>query len=104
MAEDTLAPFSARNRGAHRHIENDFPASARIGLQHCLYDFIRRRYISSWQSVIAELERIARYAPEDYAFIDDDQARTNAYAILNEMPWDRVFDFCERTYSYLAKE
>jgi hypothetical protein len=46
--------------------------------------------------VIGELERIARIVPDDRG--------PGADELLFNMEWDKVFDFCERLYSYLARE
>jgi hypothetical protein len=103
MAEEIVPPFSARNRGAHKQIDNDFPKTAKIGLLHILYDLVDSRFVSGWQEVTAELQRIARIRPGPG---DKTQAKSHvlAEAGLELLPWEKVFDFCERLYSHLARE
>src|SRR4029077_18676316 len=59
MAEEIVPPFSARNRGTHAQIDNDFPPTARMGLLHLLRGLLDRNYVE-WKSVLAELRRIGR--------------------------------------------
>ncbi|HEY0308188.1 MAG TPA: hypothetical protein VGB94_08505 [Acidobacteriaceae bacterium] len=106
MTTASIPPFSARNRREHNWIEEDFPASARIGLLHLLCDAIDRNYLSSWAVVAKELRRIARVNPQNYNLTSVDsitQARVDARNHLNQLNWERVYDFCERLYSYLAE-
>jgi hypothetical protein len=103
MAGDVTAPFSARNRGVHVRINNDFPASARVGLLHLLGDLIGKNYIGSWPEVAKELQRIARLERVDYAHFENLAAESASKTILLELRWERVYDFCERLYSRLAK-
>ncbi len=105
MASDTLPPFSARNRRDNTApIDGDFPARARIGLLHLLSDGIRKQYLEGWTAIALELQRIARLPPETYTRPDNSAARDSAGAILKILPWEGVFDFCERLCSYLAQE
>lgn len=101
----TKPPFSARNRGAHRHIDSDFPSSARNGLLHTLVELIEKEYVKSWGAVARELRRIDRQAPVSYnesSASGQRQAEIDAKTILNEMSWDKVYDFCERLHNHLA--
>ena len=90
-----LPPFSARYRGAHAQIDNECPESTRIGLLHIVLKAIKLDYVEDSQTVIQELERIARVKPDRYSDID---------GLLMQLPWDKVFDFCERFFNYLAQD
>lgn len=99
------AAFSARNRGAHRQIDNAFPASARNALLHLLLDLVEREYISSWIPISRETQRIGRRQPIEYErskTSDLNAAKSHAESILQDLEWDKVYDFCERLYSHLA--
>lgn len=100
---DALIPFSARNRRDTAPVDDDFPESARIGLLHLISDGIRRDYIEGWSATALELQRIARVSPQTYSRPDSSAARENAEAILKTLPWDRVYDFCERVHNHLAR-
>jgi hypothetical protein len=56
---------------------------------------VELRYVEDWKSVAEELKRIARIKPEADIIFDQ---------LLMEIPWDRVFDFCERLHSHLARD
>jgi hypothetical protein len=58
-------PFSARNRGAHRQIDNAFPPSARNGLMHILFGLVEQNYLE-WAAISRELQRISRLPPVEY--------------------------------------
>lgn len=101
MTEKILPPFSARNRGAHAQIDNDCPETARIGLLHLLGQLVKQKYVEGWPEVVGELQRIARVRPDDSSYsswVED------AERLLRELPWDKVFDFCERLYTHLAQD
>ena len=54
-----------------------------------------------------ELRRISRAAPVDYderSVPSIKQARFDAETLLNQLDWDRVYDFCERLYSHLTQD
>jgi hypothetical protein len=96
LSEKNLPPFSARNRGAHAQIDNECPVTTRIGLLHILLDAIDRHYVEDYQSIIRELQRTARVAPqEEFSDIE---------TLLKQLQWDRVFDFCERFYNHLTQD
>lgn len=97
MPEGIFPPFSARNRGAHAQIDNDCPESTRIGLVHVLDRLVDRECID-WESVIGELQRIARVIPDHSRHPD------TATQVLLQLSWDKVFDFCERLYSHLTRD
>lgn len=69
-----------------------------MGLLHLLRRLIDQEYVENWSEVIAELQRIARVRPERSESI------TAAEPLLMSLPWDKVFDFCERLYSHLTKD
>jgi hypothetical protein len=103
MANPIIPPFSARNRGAHAHIDSDFPETARVGLIHLLHDLIRRRYIRNWGDVAREAERISREPVRNYDGAEG-TARSNSETFLKKLPWEKVLDFCERLYNSLPNE
>ncbi|MFI5094621.1 MAG: AbiJ-NTD4 domain-containing protein [Candidatus Acidiferrales bacterium] len=90
-----MPPFSARHRGAHAQIDSDCPESARIGLLHIVLRAVDQNYVKDYQTVVQELERIARVRPDRDSEID---------GLLMQLPWDKVFDFCERFYNHLAQD
>lgn len=100
MTDETLPPFSTRNRGSRNQIVNDFPEKARMGLLHILVDLEKRKYIESWPAVVSELQRIARLAP---GFKGDTSWVSDTQEILLQLDWDKVFDFCERLYGHLPQ-
>jgi len=91
---DQFPPFSARNRGAHARVDNDCPETARIGLLHLLGQLVDKRYVDDWKIIRSELERIARLRP-GLNTIEIDE-------LLLGLPWEKVYDFCERLYSHLT--
>src|SRR3989442_6521180 len=102
MAEEIIPPFSVRNQGAHSQIDNGCPETTRIGLLHILCELVEQHYVRDWDQVTTELRRIARARP-DYLGGEDDYHRV-AEILLLELPWDKVFDFCERLHGRLAQE
>jgi AbiJ N-terminal domain 4 len=106
MTTAPLPPFSGRNRREKVWVEEDFPDSARIGLLHLLNHAVDMDYLSGWPAIAKELGRIARVAPRDYdpRYIESiEKARFDAKVSLNQLGWDRVYDFCERLHSHLAQ-
>jgi hypothetical protein len=106
MTTAPLPPFSGRNRREKVWIEEDFPDSARTGLLHLLKHSVDMDYLSGWPAIAEELGRIARAAPQDYdpRYIESvKKARFHAETFLNQLGWDRVYDFCERLHSHLAQ-
>jgi hypothetical protein len=99
MAEEIVPPFSARNRGAYGQIDNDCPGTTKTGLVHILYRLVELKYVAGWKVVVGELQRIARLSPDF-----EEYGPATVAALLTDLPWQKVFDFCERTYSYLAQE
>ncbi len=95
LDQKTWPPFSARNRGAHAQIDNECPESTRIGLLHIVLKAVSQHYVEDNHTVVRELERIARVRPDAYSEID---------GLLMQLPWDKVFDFCERFYNHLAQD
>jgi hypothetical protein len=62
---------------------------------HIVLKAIEQHYVEDQRTVIRELERIARVRPDAYSDID---------GLLMQLPWDKVFDFCERLYTHLAQD
>jgi len=89
LTEKTRPPFSARNRGAHAQIDNECPETTRIGLLHIIVKAVDRNYVEDYQTVVGELERIARVRPN--------QSSADIGQLLMQLPWDKVFDFCEHS-------
>ena len=107
MANSPQVPFSARHRGEHRQIDVDFPASARNGLLHLLYDLVERDFVGGWIAVAKELQRIGRLAPTEYSANSVSsirQARTDVEAALSTLTWQKAYDLCERLYWHLARD
>ena len=106
MTTAPLQPFSARNRREKKWIEEDFPESARTGLLHLLHDAVNKGCISGWPAVAQELRRIARVVPRDYnpSYVPSiKDAQSDARSYLDQLDWERVYDFCERLFSHLAQ-
>jgi hypothetical protein len=102
---DALPPFSARNRRDTAQIDGEVPASARVGLLHLLAEAVREDYVEGWHVVTMELQRIARLSPLiEWSNNESTRAKLNAEEILENLPWEKVYDFCERLHSHLAKE
>lgn len=107
MNDSPVAPFSARIKGAHQKIDADFPYTARTGLFYVLIELVDRRYVPSWVAVARELQRISRLAPVEYddsKTADVQKAKGDASKVIDEMPWAKIYDFCERLYARLAEE
>lgn len=107
MTDSRQSPFSARNKGAHRQIDADFPLSAKVGLIHLLLDLIERDYVDGWVVIAKELQRIARILPVEYNSMKvgtSRQAKQDAEDALTALSWDRTYDFCERLHGHLSKE
>ena len=102
---DALPPFSARNRRDTAQIDGEVPATARVGLLHLLAEAVREDYVEGWHVVTMELQRIARLSPLiDWSQKDSIKAKLEAEEIVENLPWEKVYDFCERLHSHLAKE
>jgi len=100
MAIDNPVPFSARVRSTRSQLDAEFPDSARVGLLHLLVELIRRRYVEDWLEIAREAARIARVPPAQLT----SKPSGDANQILLAMPWEKVYDFCERLHGYLARE
>lgn len=101
------APFSARNRGQHRQIDNSFPVSAKTALLHLLYDLEDKNYVAGWPAIARELQRVGRQPPVTYSSSSvaaEKQAKDDSSTALAELAWDKTYDFCERIYSHLARD
>lgn len=99
MTEAIQPPFSSRNLGAQAHIDNDCPSTARIAIVFLLMDLVEKRYVADWDSVYRELKRIARESIGDGRV-----GRSSVENVINNLEWEKLFDFCERLYSHLARE
>lgn len=101
-------PFSSKISGVNQRIDRDFPSSARMGLLHLLHNLVRRRYVEGWVTLAQELQRIARARPTDYGSYDlvvgMRQAQKDSEAAINQLPWEKSYDFCERLHNHLAQE
>jgi hypothetical protein len=100
-------PFSARVRGKHRQIDNEFPKTARVGLLHLLSDLVDRYYVSGWPAISKELLRIGRLTPPGYdssSVASLRKAKEDSYEALDSLSWAKVYDFCERLHGSLATE
>lgn len=107
MTSSPQAPFSARTGGAHRQIDAAFPATARSGLLHLLFDLVERRYARDWPTVARELHRIGRLALVTYdssSVPSIKQARNDAEVALKALGWQKVYDFCERLYGHIPQD
>ncbi len=107
MTTTPLPPFSARSRREKSWIEEDFPATARNGLLHVLSESVEKDYLRDWFVVARELRRIARVAPSTYdegSIEGMRKARSDVEIHLNQLDWDRLYDFCERLYSHVAQD
>lgn len=107
MTEVVRVPFSARSTGPRALIDGEVPATARMGLLHIIQDLVERRFVAGWPVIAREFQRIARVPPERYASHNVDAAKrasTDAQALLEDIPWAKVFDFCERLHGHLANE
>ncbi len=107
MTASPQPPFSARTREVHRQIDADFPATARTGLLHLLFDLVERQYVADWTVIARELHRIGRLTVVAYrssSVVDLEQARSDAVLALDGLAWPKVYDFCERLYGHLSNE
>ncbi len=102
----TVKPPFSRRIVSSQWVQDDFPDSARIALLHLLHDLVDRRYVHGWIEIDREMRRINREDPQIY----DSQkvesirnARLSAEKLLKTLAWPKVFDFCERLQSHLAK-
>lgn len=100
-------PFSARVRGPHHQADGSFPDTARAGLLHLLADLVDREYVANWIVVARELHRIGRLELQSYdpsSVSSQEKAQADATFALQNLPWAKVYDFCERLYSQLANQ
>jgi hypothetical protein len=107
MINVPTAPFSARVHGTHRQVDSDFPVGARVGLLHLLAELIEKGYIDNWIPFARELQRLGRLSPVQYdgqATAHLKQARNDVADALEGLIWERCYDFCERLYSFLARD
>lgn len=80
--------------------------SARTGLLHVLNGAINGHYVSGWYVVARELRRIVRAPIQNYdlrSVASIEQAQRDAEVYIEELSWERVYDFCERLYRDLTQ-
>jgi hypothetical protein len=102
------APFSKRfSVFSKEPIQNDFPMTARIALSYILQELIDNGYIGDnlayhdkWKFFLTQLCKDAR-EPFDRIYENDIDYMHQALEVLYELPWYRVYEFCETIYSYL---
>lgn len=107
METNNPPPFSARHGESLNRIDRDFPASARTGLSHLLHDLVEKQYVRGWDCLAKELLRINREPPVIFnssSVTDIERAKRIANDVLFNLPWVKVYDFCERLHNYLASE
>lgn len=107
MATNRQPPFSARNRRDIATVDSAFPDTARTGLLHVVAEGVRRDLLPGWSRVAAELYRLARLTPIEYNdrnVSSIEKAKTDSAGALRGLPWERVYDFCERLYDYLPRD
>ncbi|MGF7179844.1 AbiJ-NTD4 domain-containing protein [Tunturiibacter psychrotolerans] len=107
MSTVPLPPFSARSRREKNWIEEDFPVSARNGLLHVLNEAVEKDYLRGWSIAAKELRRIARVAPASYSSTSSESIKKAQFDVesqLDQLDWDRVYDFCERLHSHLTED
>lgn len=101
------SPFSARHRGSHQQIDKSFPESARTALLHLLYDLEEKGFVAGWPAIAREIQRIGRRPPTSYdtsSVASIKKAKSDAEEGLSSLKWEKVYDFCERIFSYLAND
>jgi hypothetical protein len=98
-------PFSFKTSARTYQVADDFPQTARIGLLHLVRNLVDKRYVGGWPAVIRELQRIARATPVEYGSNRTEDFYIETFEeLLTALPWEKVFDFCERLHSHLAKD
>lgn len=99
---DNAFPFTRRfGLQSEPVITEDFPLPSRMALFHVLRGLVLKEHVLGWQAVQAEMERLARIPPVDA--IDDEAREEHIRELLEKLPWQRVFEFCERVYSRLLQ-
>lgn len=97
---DDFVPFTRRfGLVEGPPVDRDFPHPARVALFHVLDQLVEGQMIRNWNILIGEMERLARVPPE--GFSDDQAAKQRALELLESLPWQRVFELCERTHHKL---
>lgn len=104
---DFKLPFSTRHGGEHQQIDEDFPRTARVALLHLLLDLVEQQFVAGWHSLARELQRISRKPPVTYdrhTIVSIEKAKDETHKLIWDLPWDKVFDFCERVHGHLICE
>jgi hypothetical protein len=104
MGAEFQIPFSVRTLAKSNQIADDFPQTGRIGLLHLIRELIAREYIEGWRGVIQELQRIGRITPVEYPNRTPEFYVETSETLITSLSWEKVFDFCERLHSYLARD
>lgn len=90
-------PFPRRfDTGTIRLIDQDFPASARLGLCHVLAELVESNRVSDWKPLLRELQRLRR--SDVFGMKQVGAPLEEVRNLLLELPWTHVFEFCERVY------
>lgn len=75
-----------------------------MGLLNLICALVAHSYVA-WKEILRELERIARATPGSYTGKESESFYIHtAEELLTELSWEKVYDFCERLYSHLARE
>ena len=73
---------------------------------HILFGLVERKYLG-WAEIAREVQRIGRLTPVEYdgSYVASlKQAKADAQSALDTLSWDKTYDFCERLYSYVARD
>ncbi len=96
-------PFSRRNREHEPRVRDDFPETARTALLYLLVRLNDERYLKGGMpAAMKEVSRLARIRLSHALVLGAGDDTQPAEVLFHELPWQRVFDFCERLYSTLA--
>jgi len=102
MTDAMDRPFSRRYGDPSTRVRTGFPDGARVALGHVLANLVDEEYVAGWDPVIRELARLVRKPASELSNLANQDLMRVAENLLEELPWQKVFDFCERLYSTLA--
>lgn len=94
-------PFSRRYGDTKPRLRDQFPEDGRTALVHVFASFVLNRYVNGWEAVLREVLRIGRQPLTTQATDNEAMAR-KVEAVVLDLPWERVFDLCERVCATLA--
>jgi hypothetical protein len=81
-------------------LDKDVPESARVGLLSLLGKLVRNDYIATWFVISTEALHVARRLRQEFpSDLSDDE--DICVTVVKEMPWDKFYIFCEKTYTVL---